>query len=351
MEPGDYIVKDSSIWKDASAAMQGDFSIRIGIVREHIFFEDSSDTRYIVEVWKNNRLYPMTCMRTSRFGGVYNFEEFNHRGFDPGRDDLSLGNFTVVPGDMVIVAASNGNSREGFILGAVNHFGRDQVLPATGDQAYVSEFNGIQTLINKFGEKRVMFKGLPTNLDVLLEPPSGEPIPPAEYDLTVGGTYYLLDKTGSYTLTDNSEEMPQSIFMDKPNGQIVIKSGETELTIDKMEESYSIKNKITTFDSADEWNLNTKATNITSDEVNVTASNIKSEGEWSQSGNVELLGNLTQSGNADITGNLSATGQVALGGGANALIYDIVLTIGTGNLGAPVISNHTFLKTVKTKAT
>ena len=351
MEPGDYIVKDSSIWKSSSAAMQGDYSIRIGVVREHIFLEDSNDTRYIVEVWKNSRLYPMTCIRTSRFGGVYNFEEFNLRGFDPGKDNVSLGNFSVVPGDMVIIAASNGNSREGIILGSMNHYGRDQILPANGDIAYISEFNGIQTMVNKLGEQRVMFKGVPTNVDKLKESPTGKPIAPAEYDLDVGGTYYLLDKTGSYTLTDNTKEDPQAIFMDKPNGQIIITSGKTSLVIDKASESYTITNKVTTFDTADQWNLNTKETNIKSDDVNVTASNIKTKGEWKQDGNMEIKGNTKQNGNVDISGNLSAEGQVKLGGGANALVYDIVLTMGTGNLGAPVISSHTFLKTVKTKAT
>lgn len=351
MEPGDYIIKDSSVWKDSSSIMSGDFSIRVGVVREHIFLEDSSDTRYIVEVWKNNRLFPMTCVRTSRFGGVYNFEEFNLRGFDPGKDNVSLGNFSVVPGDMVVVAASNGNAREGIILGSLNHFGRDQVLPATGDIAYISEFNGVQTIINNQGEQRVMFKGLPTNVDKLKEPPTGKPMDPAEYDLDVGGTYYLLDKTGSYTLTDNSKEDPQTIFMDKPNGQIVITSGKTELVIDKESEQYYFINKTTTFESTDSWNVITKETNIESENVNIEASNIKTKGEWNQDGNMEIKGNIKQTGNTDISGNLSAEGQVKLGGGANALIYDIVLTMGTGNLGAPVISNHMFLKTIKTKAT
>ena len=56
-------------------------------------------------------------------------------------------------------------------------------------------------------------------------------------------------------------------------------------------------------------------------------------------------------GNTEITGDFKTSGTTELAGGANPLIYDIVLTMGTGNLGAPVISNHTFLKTVKTKAT
>jgi len=350
----DYIVKDSSVWKDRYSnklTMGGDYSIKIGMVREHVFLEGTQETRYIVEVWKNNRLYPMTCIRTSRFGGVYNYEEYNHRGFDPGDDNVSLGNYTVVPGDMVVVAASNGQSREGIILGSMNHIARDEILPSTGAIAYISEFNGIQTTINKFGEYMVRFKGLPTNLSDLSNPPDGKEIAPADYDNEVGSSYYAFDATGSYTLSDNASSDPQTIFINKPDGQVIINSGKTSLVIDKKSETYTITNKITNFKSATSWNLETKTTNIKSKDINVDASNIKTKGEWKMDGNMDIKGNITQKGNNDITGNFSNTGMALLGGGANPLVYDIVLTIGTGNLGAPVISSHVFLKTVNTKAT
>lgn len=350
----DYIVKDSSVWLDNFSnklLMGGDYSIRIGIVREHVYMQDSGETRYIVEVWKNNRSYPITCIRTSRFGGVYNYEEYNLRGFDAGNDNASLTNYTVVPGDMVVIAAANGKSREGIILGAMNHVARDEILPSTGAIAYVSEFNGIQQTINKFGEYVVRFKGLPTNLNKLLEPPNGEDIPPAEYDTEVGGSFYSFDASGSYIVSDNSTSGNQAIFINKPGGQIVVTSGNTALVIDKENESYSIKNKVTTFDTTDQWNLNTKETNIKSNDVDIDATNIKTKGEWKMDGNMEIKGNTTQTGNVDIKGNFSTTGTTSLAGGANPLIYDIIFTIGTGNLGVPVISRHIFLKTIQTKAT
>ena len=104
--------------------------------------------------------------------------------------------------------------------------------------------------------------------------------------------------------------------------------------------------------TTDEWNLNTKKTNIiSSDEVNVESTAINTKGEWTQEGNIDITGNTKQKGNVDITGNFSTSGLSLIAGGANALVYDIVLTIGTGNLGAPVISSNVFLKTVQTKAT
>lgn len=349
----EYIINDSSVHKNPNSMIGKDFSIRIGIVREHVYLETTEQTRYIVEVWKNNKSYPMTCMRSSRFGGLYNYEEYNLRGFNVGESNVGLGNFTVVPGDMVIIAAADGESREGIILGNVNHFGRDEVLPADGNIAFVNEFNGVQTMINKLGEYRRTFKGQPTNISKLNEVPTGKLYPLPEYDTNVGFSYYEFDKTGSYTLTDNAnDKAPQYIKIDKPNGKIEIVSGKTSLVIDKKAESYVIKNKTTTFDSADSWNLNTKATNINStDVINAKAKDIKTEGKWAQKGNVEITGNTKQTGNIEVSGDFKNEGMASLAGGSYPLIYDIILTIGIGNLGAPVISFNTYLKTTKTKAT
>ena len=77
----------------------------------------------------------------------------------------------------------------------------------------------------------------------------------------------------------------------------------------------------------------------------------KTKGNWEESGDKAITGSIAQTGNCDITGNFSTTGETLLAGGANPLVYDIILTIGIGNLGAPVISSNIFLKTVQTKAT
>lgn len=349
----EYIIDDSSRHPNSNSLIGKDYAIRVGTIREHVYLSGPGQTRYIVEVWKENKLYPMTCTRTTSFGGLYNYEEYTHRGFNVGEDNVGLGNFSFVPGDMVVVAAMNGESREGIILGALNHFGRDEILPSTGDQAYVKEFNGIQEVINKFGEYRQTFKGVALNLNELDKAPSGNPYPDPEFDLDVGFSYYEWDKTGSYLLTDNAnDELPQYLRVDKPNGKIEIVSGKTSLIINKKDESYIITNKKVTFNTADEFNLNTKTTNIVSTEViNIKAADIKTDGKWQQKGDMDITGNIKQTGNLEMSGNFKNDGEALIAGGANALVYDIILTIGTGNLGAPVISSHTFLKTVKTKAT
>lgn len=354
MSVNEYIIDDSSRHPDRSAMTGKEFSIRVGMVRQRVYMENSQETKYVVEVWNNNRSYPMQCVRTYKHGGLFNYEEYTHRGFEPGKDQVSYGNFSVVPGDMVVVAAANGNTREGIILGSLKHAGRSEILPSINNHnAYLSEFNGVQTGINNAGEYRVTFKGVPTNIKEFNKSPTGSPYPAPEYDLDVGFSYFEFDKTGSYTLTDNAnDDLPQSIKVDKPNGKIEITSGKTSFIIDKNEESYIIKNKLTTFESADEFSIKTKVSNVNaSKEANITAGKINTTGSLTQQGNVKIQGNTDQTGSVKINGSLDTTGATNLAGGANPLIYDIILIKGTGNKGAPVISTATVLKTSLTKAT
>lgn len=349
----EYIINDSTLIKNSRNIIEKDYSIKVGMVREYIYVPTDKETRYIVELWDRGRLVPVTCTRMTKFGGLYNYEEFNYRGFDPGKNNISYGNFSVSPGDNVLVAYINGESTEGVILGSMKHFGRQEILPIDGTIAYASEFNGLETIINKSGEYRVTFKGTPSNIAALNKAPDGNPYPAAEYDEKVAYSFYQFDKNGSYLLTDNSKSGgTQFIKIDKSEGKITIGSGKTSLVINKKEESYTITNKKVTFNTADEWNLNTKKTVIKSTNlIQADAKDIKTTGKWSQQGNVEIQGNIKQTGNTDVTGNLTTTGTTSLAGGSYPLVYDIALTIGVGNLGAPVISSHVLLKTSMTKAT
>jgi len=365
----DYSIKDSSIWENNEAIhllYDKDCAIRMGVIREEMYVEDFGQTRYGVEVWDSGRIVMLTCLRVSRFGGIYNYEEYSNRGYDLG--ELASTHKTQ-PGDHVIVAYANGDSREGYILGYLNHSGRKEVINHEDDEkpselneflnregtstiAYSSEFNGIERVINKAGEYRVTFRGIQTNIDMLLEAPAGDELALPEYDIEVGSSYYEFDMTGSYLLTDNTEEDPQSIFLNKTDGEIVITSGKTILTINKEEESYNIVNKKTTITSEDEVNIVTKSTNILSSElVSIEASEVTITGDLAQSGDVSITGDTEITGKTDITGAFSTTGETKLAGGANPLIYEIILITGTGNLGLPVISTATVLKTVQTKAT
>lgn len=366
----DYIIRDSSVWEDSSSTnllYNKDCSIRLGVIKEEVFVTDVEETRYKVDVFDNGRAIPITCIRSSSYGGIYNYEEYTNRGFTIGNSDASSIRSSQ-PGDHVLVAYINGSAREGVIISFIRHPGRKEVINSDKQKKpnkfsefvnksgpttvrYVSEFNGIETAINALGEHRITFKGQPTNLDKLKEAPTGASIPAPEYDTKVGSSYYEFDNTGSWFLTDNSDKV-QSIKINKKDGKIEIISGATSLIIDKNEESYTYTQKKVTFNTADEWSLKTKKTNIdSSNEINAKSAKINTEGEWAQKGNMTINGNTKQTGNVDVTGDLSTTGITNLAGGQYPLIYDIILTIGIGNLGAPVISSNIFLKTTKTKAT
>lgn len=351
MSTNDYIVKDSSIYRDAKSfnlENYKDCSVKIGIVRDIVNIKDV-DIAYIVEVWLNSKYTPVQCVRTSRFGGVYNYEEYNYRGFNPGEDVSADGLLDYKAGDVVIIAYVDGDSRDGVILGCLNHPGRQRKIAAEDSICYFSEFNGLEKTINDVGEYSVTYKGTATNIDILSNPVDGQPIPEPEYDESVAGSYYRFTADGSYELSDNADQVIQ---IDKSGGNIFIVSGNTELAINKEEQTYSITNKKTTFASAEEFNVKTKKTNFDSTDLfNVKAKDIKTDGKWTQKGDVEITGTTTNNGDMTVNGAFTTTGQTSLAGGAHALVYDIVLTKGTGNKGAPVISNLTILKTAQTKAT
>lgn len=232
------IVKDSSIWENSNAfeaARSKDMSIRIGMVREARFNEQTSTTQYVVEVFDKNNQIPVVCVRMDQFGGAYNYEEFTHRiNVVSDKTQASASKYAVRPGDVVIVAFANGDSREGVILGGIRHPGRKEKTGNAADGiAYKSEFNGLESHVNKSGEYKVTFKGLPTNIAELDKQSSGNNIPDPVYNMAVGGSYYQFDKTGSWTLSDVAQSDPQTIKVDKPGGKINIISGKVTITIDK----------------------------------------------------------------------------------------------------------------------
>ena len=220
----DYIIRDSSIWEDYSSTSllyQKDCSIRVGIIAEEVYMTDLQDTRYIVNVWDTGRIVPVTCIRSSRFGGLFNYEEYTGRGFNIDKNTSDIR--SSQPGDNVLIAYINGSAREGVILSQIKHWGRSETIKSQSSNnneninefvnkkgpttvRYVSEFNGIETAVNALGEYRVTFKGQPTNLDKLNEVPNGSELPKPTYDNKVGSSYYEFDKLGSWLVTDNSQD-------------------------------------------------------------------------------------------------------------------------------------------------
>lgn len=303
----DRIVKDSSIWRDESAQRlmyTKDTAVRIGMVKEVKTVGKLNERAYVVEVFERGNYIPVMCTQLVKFGGIYNYEEFSDRGYEPNKTDTARGVYAVSPGDTVLVAYINGDSREGVIIGSLRHEGRKPVIGPKDGIAYASEFNGINIQINNDGEYTFTFKGQPKNIAKLNDPVSGKPIPAPDYDKEVGTTYYKFDKTGGWTISDNATKDPQSIKIDKKSGKIIVTSGKIVLTMDKNSETTSLQTKNTTITSTEKITGKTKQWEMDA----ATHTKIRSPKIAIGSGGVELLDKITKL--VDMLGNLTIISPV-----------------------------------------
>ena len=231
----DYIVEDSSqmIEEDFGASFAlspSENGIRMGIVRR-IFKMPDESIGYQVEIFVNGKQIPVSCKPITRFGGVYNYEEFNLRPWDPKKIDenlfpVSTDSYEYRSGDVVVVGLLGNDDREGVIFGGLNHPARAQKI-TDSDIQYYSVFNGLEKQIRADGSYKVIFNGAATNAAVLSVPVTGAPIIEPIYNPVTAGSYYGFDSNGSFVITDSnpvSEQMVK-IFKNQSSGSIILKSG------------------------------------------------------------------------------------------------------------------------------
>ena len=262
----DFVVKDSSIWRNRSvyaATSEVDATIKVGFIQSASFDKDRGETIYVVEVFAKGDRVMVPCIHARRFGGVHNYEDYVLQTFNSSEKDRKSYGYANKAGDAVVIAYLDGSSRGGVILGGLNHLARKQTLKPDDGPQYLSVINGIETSINKDGEYTVTFKGLPKNAADLKKAPSSSPVPEAEYDDKVGGSYMKFDKKGGWILSDKSEKDPQSVELDKSGGKLKITSGKITLTLDKASEKIEAK---------------AKELSATIDKVNFKSKEVKIEG-------------------------------------------------------------------------
>lgn len=344
----DYTVKDSSLWQmpEAKARINyKDNTIRAGIVRQEIFDKrkDEEETKYIVDVIEPGGGYSVVCRRMVNFGGPFNYEEYTRQTYNEKTDGSGKGAFRTRPGDHVLMVYISGDDKEGVIIGSLRHPSRKERLSPDNKVAYASEFNGLETTISNDGAWQIRFRGQPTNVDILNQPPvTGDVIVP-EYDDEIGNSFLGIDVTGSWVISDAAIEKEQLIKISKNEGTISIISGDIVLHLDKNSEEYSITTKKTTFNAVDEFAVDTKKFAVTSQNIEITADDIKTKGKIKHTGEVESKGAFKIKGETKVDGAFTTTGETALAGGGLPAIQQILLIIGTGNLGIPVISAPTVL--------
>jgi phage gp45-like len=240
------IVKDSSVWinpDNYADANKLDGLIRVGTIKKAVNDGKTGEIRYLVEINTHGDKVELNCRMMRRFGGVYNYEDYIFQGYkiDDKPDPVNFSEAKA--GDLVLVCFLNGQGREGAILGGVSHAARKTEIKATDGPQYKTEFNGIETFINKDGEMTVTFKGIPTNIALLAATPSAR-IPSPKYDTAVGTSFYKFDKTGSWTVSDNAKSDKQFIKIDKKEGVIEVVSGKISLKMTKKTEEVSLKCKL-----------------------------------------------------------------------------------------------------------
>jgi hypothetical protein len=254
------IIKDSSIWQNKStsdAITNKDPYLRIAIVKKVYREARSTDLKYLVEIQDRNDSIEVNARMLRRFGGVFNYEDVVYHGykFDDKPDPVRA--FDAKAGDAVLVAFLNGEAREAVILGSLIHPARASTVDITKGPQYVSEFNGVETIINESGEYKITFKAVPTNIKKLDEKPDKK-LPKPTYDTKIGGSFFQFDKTGSIEINDKDQGGIQNLRIDKPKGTITVNSGKIKLVMTKKSEKVELKCKILDIVSDDKINEKTK---------------------------------------------------------------------------------------------
>lgn len=254
------IIDDSSLWPNQNSFLNitNTHEIKMGLVRAQEYIEKTDSYIYIVEALGNGRRVMMRCRLMSRFGDVYNYEEWTPRfnKVTSSKDDPEPWDYKVRVGEVVMVVAIDGGHSEGVILGSLKHPARKSKLKKE-EYSYNSQYNGIETTIDKDGAWKVTFKGIPKNeKDLYKDTKNG--IKEAEYDEKLMGTFIGIDKEGSIEFNDFDTEEKQNIQINKKEGKINIKSGTISLILDKKEKSIKISNEITEIESKKNFKLKTE---------------------------------------------------------------------------------------------
>lgn len=238
----DYIVKDSSIWHNPQTTQVGGYrgEIKVGIVREEIYDSETDTFFYRVEANAHGKRFLMLCRQMSKFGDVYNYEEWNLRDQVLNTPVQLPTKYTTRVGEVVIVSPIDGQTVDGVILGSLKHPSHKSIIKAK-DMGYASEFNGLKTTIDNDGAWKVLFQGTPTTVATLDALPPGSPIPAAVYNPTITGTFLNVDKTGAVEINDGAVVLPQSLKIDKSGGKTIITSGKVTITMDKASQKISIQ--------------------------------------------------------------------------------------------------------------
>jgi hypothetical protein len=259
------IIRDSTLHDIPAISKPNklDGDVRVGIVREAKYDADQDAIYYLVEVTHKGLSYILNCRQMTKFGDVYNYEEWGARNVNiPVQGLPKPRSYANRVGEVVVVAHLGGSSNDGVIIGSMKHPARKSKITSNSMQ-YVSEFNGLNTSIDETGAYKITFKGTSLSVSALKGAVATGQIPAPTYDPVSSGSYLTFEKDGSFEVSD-AHPLVQTIRMDKANGTIQIASGPVELLISKKGGAFSLKAVDSKIESSKTLTVSTLSTSIES---------------------------------------------------------------------------------------
>lgn len=259
------IIRDSTLYTPSSISNTNkmDGEVRVGIIREAKYNTQQDNLFYLVEVTHKGLSYILNCRQMTKFGDVYNYEEWGARNVNiPIQGKPKPRNYSNRVGEVVIVAHLGGSPNDGIILGSMKHPARQSEIKSNSMQ-YVSEFNGLKTSIDQDGAYKIIFKGTPITVPALKGAVATGKIPQPTYDTTKSGSYLTFEKDGSFEVSD-AHPFVQTIRLDKTNGIISIASGAVDISISKKNSSFTLNATESKIDSKKSLTISTLSTSIES---------------------------------------------------------------------------------------
>ena len=325
---------------DFARKIFGNNSLRLGLVLEIVEEDDEKNASKLGPEYNvmtieqdgdngsNTAIYK-NCINIDAFGGVADFFQFKHRASKDPKKAKKKGSLKEETGSIVLLLCLDGNSEKAVILKSVHNPKKNKVLTKDKGHHMEGEFNGVNWSVDKDGAMTVVFKSATED--------DGTP-----KDEKAGGTSWKIEKDGSFELSDGNEE---KIRVDKTTKKIDVSAGDDVSIVTK-------KNMNITADES--MNITLKKDLIAMAEGKA-AFTVKSSMDLEAKGPFNIKGQTIQMESKSLI-QMKAQSLFQVEAGSSAIInapqlllgpspaqpallaFDLI-TLGTGNNGAPVISN------------
>jgi hypothetical protein len=270
------------------------------------------------------------CITMDSFGGAADYFQMKHRAAKDPSKAAKTGSLKDETGSIVLLLCLDGNSEKAVIISSIQNPSKGVVLDKEKGHHAEGEFNGLNWTIDKDGALKILFKSATED--------DGTP-----KDDEAGGTFVEINKQGSFDVNDGDDK--NYIRMDKPNGDIGLLGEENVgLTATNNNVGFNAGKNINMKAGADLIaNAEGKAAftaksnfDITADgpmKVGASAIQMESKGAFQVSAQSAVQ---IEAGSSAI---LKAPTVLIADAAQPALLAFDLITLGTGNKGAPVVSN------------